>query len=79
MTDERMNQERDLFKYGDEDSREIARAEMLRSGTLPIEETVHLLDLASCVRPDGGRVRLTKKSRKALKSLERFILERMRT
>jgi hypothetical protein len=79
---QRIDQVKDLFEYGDEDTREIARAEMLASGTLAIEETVFHLDLASCVPPPDSpprRIKGTKKFWNAIRSLERFINQKLRS
>jgi hypothetical protein len=46
ILDERMEQELDLFEYGDEDTREIAWGEILRSGPgagMPLEEYIPIL------------------------------------
>jgi hypothetical protein len=60
MTDNRLDQIRillaDAETHGDPDDREILKAELLNSG-IPIEETIHLLDLASCVVTPDRRIR----------------------
>jgi hypothetical protein len=49
---ERLEQLKDKFAEGDEDTQDNARAEMLNSGGLSVEESIRYLGLASCVKPD---------------------------